>query len=244
MLQGNKKIVILAIFFILALVFTLQVRSTLDANKQVSTTSQNIEVLKAQLSDEEDRINYYSALIDENEKKKEAYLKANVEDRNDEVAKALKQELDSIRVMAGLTDVRGSGVVIKLDDANIGRNEMIFDSNDYIIHDIDVVKVLNTLKEAGAQAISINGERIIATSEQVCAGPTIRINNSRYAVPYEIHAIGDPDLLYESVSSSDAVALMLAFRIRVEIARAPELIIPKYNKNLDYLVSALEVAGI
>ncbi|MCR4435587.1 MAG: DUF881 domain-containing protein [Clostridiales bacterium] len=238
---SDRKFIFLVIFFLLGIAFTLQVRSTIDANRQKTATSLNIEKLKAQLSEEEKSRAYLEKLIDENEKKKEAYLKANVENKNDEQLKELKRELDSIKLMGGLTDVKGPGVIISLDDAAIKSTDTQIDYNDYLIHDIDVVRILNNLKGAGAQAIAVNGERIIATSEQVCAGPTIRINKSRYAVPYEIKAIGDPDLLYESLNKSEAVALMLEFKIKVEITKSKEIFIPKYNKNLDSLISALEV---
>ena len=63
----------------------------------------------------------------------------------------------------------------------------------FIIHDYDIRTILNELKTAGAQAIAINGERVVPMSEQICVGPTIIINDNRYPVPYIIEAIGEPD---------------------------------------------------
>ena len=105
--------------------------------------------------------------------------------------------------------------------------------------------ILNDLKKAGAQAISINGERIVAISEQVCAGPTILVNRNRYPVPYIINAIGDPDLLYESLSRSERIALMIEDRIRVEIKKSKEVIVPgfSHSDNLDDFISHLEVVN-
>jgi len=223
----------------LGVLISLQFRTTLSANRQKTYSELNIEKLKAQLSEEINIENSLKKSIDENEAKKEAYLKMNIESKNDEYLKQLKKSLDDAKLKAGLTDVKGSGVVVKLDDAPARTANL--DPWDIIIHDIDVVKVLNKLKAAGAQAISINGERIISTSEQICAGPTIRINKNRYAVPYEIKAIGDPNTLYEGISKSEIVAILQEFKIRVEITKSDNIIIPKFKGNLDNLVSALEV---
>ena len=65
----------------------------------------------------------------------------------------------------------------------------------YIIHDDDLLRVINELRAAGAEAIAINGERIVAMSEIRCAGPTLSVNNNRSAPPYEIKAIGNPNNL-------------------------------------------------
>ena len=62
----------------------------------------------------------------------------------------------------------------------------------YIIHDEDLLRVLNELCAAGAEAISINDQRIVATTEVRCAGPTVSVNNVRSAPPYVIKAIGNP----------------------------------------------------
>lgn len=240
MQQRDKRFIFLLVFMLLGVLISLQFRTTLNANRQKTRSELNIENLKTQLSEEMNIKNSLKKSIDENEAKKEAYLKLNIENRNDEYLKQVKKSLDDARMKAGLVDVKGPGIIIKLDDAPARVANV--DPRDIIIHDIDVVKVLNKLKAAGAQAISINDERIISTSEQICAGPTIRINKNRYAVPYEIKAIGDPDTLYEEISKSEIVAILQEFKIRVEITTSDNIIIPKFKGTLDNLVSALEVA--
>lgn len=241
MQRGDKKFIFLIVFMILGIITTIQIKTTLNANKQKTVSALNIDKLKAQLNDELSVQKSLNDLINENEKRKEDYLKSKVKDQSGSQLKHLKEELDSVKLKGGLTDVKGPGVIVKLDDAPARSNEGLFDPNELLIHDIDVVGIMNKLKNGGAQAISINGERIIATSEQVCAGPTIRINKNRYTVPYEIKAIGDPDLMYESLNTSEAIAIMLQYKIKVEITKSKEIVIPKYNKNLDNIISALEV---
>lgn len=61
--------------------------------------------------------------------------------------------------------------------------------NLYLVHDEDILKVVNELRAAGAEAISINGQRLIANSEIICSGPTIRVNRRPLAPPFVIKAL-------------------------------------------------------
>ena len=71
----------------------------------------------------------------------------------------------------------------------------------------------------------------------------LKINDNRYPVPYRIEAIGDPELLYESISLSRRVAEMTEFDIQVEIKKSKEIIIPKFSGSdkLEGYISGLEV---
>ena len=91
-------------------------------------------------------------------------------------------EPDMLKMQAGLTALEGEGVIIEMDDGNRAANT---DENPnlYVIHDDDVLRVVNELRAAGAEAVSINGQRLIETSEIRCAGPTLSVNNVRSAAP-------------------------------------------------------------
>ena len=104
--------------------------------------------------------------------------------------------------------------------------------------------MLNDLA-AGAQAIAINGERVVPMSEQICAGPTIIMNGNRYPVPYVIEAIGDPDALYEAISYSYKVAELREFNILVDIKKSNKIRISKFSgaDKLDRYISGLEVVS-
>ena len=100
---------------------------------------------------------------------------------------ALETEVERLKEFAGEVPLEGKGIQLILDDskvtAQVGENP-----NLYIIHDDDLLRVINELRAAGAEAISINGERLVSTSEIRCAGPTLSVNNSRSAPPYVILA--------------------------------------------------------
>ncbi|MBC7105932.1 MAG: DUF881 domain-containing protein, partial [Firmicutes bacterium] len=95
---------------------------------------------------------------------------------------ALRQELEQARILAGVVEVKGPGVEVTLNDSNQpvqpGQNP-----NLYVLHDEDVLKVLNELRAAGAEALAINGERLGPTSEIRCVGPTILTNRNKRLVP-------------------------------------------------------------
>lgn len=144
-------------------------------------------------------------------------------------------ELEKLRLMAGLTAVRGPGVVVTLDDSQTkgapGGNQELF-----LIHDEDLLGVLNELWDAGAEAISINGQRLVANSEVRCAGPTTSVNKVRIGVPFVISAIGDPDALLQAMSYRGGVVEGLkvwGIRVSVDVKRGPEdIYVPPYRGSL------------
>lgn len=151
----------------------------------------------------------------------------------DEGSEALKAELDKLEIAAGLTDVEGPGVTVILEDSS--STNVTGDEADYLIHDSDLLSVINELRSAGAEAISLNGERILATSEVRCTGAVVTVNGRRYAAPYVVFAIGDPDTLYSAMTMRNGVVDVLSqWGITVKVTASDQLLIPKYNGTIDY----------
>jgi len=142
----------------------------------------------------------------------------------------LKEELDRVRRLAGLTEVSGPGVEVTLKDSpnalQPGQSP-----NAFILHDEDVLSVLNELKAAGATDISINGQRIIFSTEVRCIGPTILLNkNQRLSPPFVIYALGNPETLEGSLKMKEGVVDSLQpYGIQVNVKQVDELIIPAYS---------------
>ena len=148
-------------------------------------------------------------------------------------SEALRAEVDQLEITAGLTDVEGPGVTVILEDS--ASANLTGDEADYLIHDSDLLSVINELRSAGAEAISLNGERILATSEVRCTGAVVTVNGRRYAAPYIIFAIGDPDTLYSALTMRSGVADVLSqWGITVKVTASDLLLIPKYNGSVDY----------
>ncbi len=238
MKKNDSQYILFLIFLIFGIVVAVQIKSILNAQKTATSETINSETLKQQIVEVNKQIDDLKTEIDENLILRNDIINEYIDLQNDET---LSGEWENIRLATGLVNVKGAGISITLDDAADLINDV--EVRYQLIHDGDIQTILNELKIAGAQAISINGERIVAMSEQLCAGPTIRINGNRYPVPYRIEAIGDPDKLYEAMNESTRIAWLRVFNIRVEISKVKELNLSKFSgyDNLDRYISGLEV---
>ena len=147
-----------------------------------------------------------------------------------------KREIVRLKAFAGDFEMHGKGIKLVLDDSKIaskpGENP-----NLYIIHDDDLLRVINELRAAGAEAIAINGERIVAMSEIRCAGPTLSVNNNRSAPPYEIKAIGNPNNLESALKLRGGVLENFKFwGIQADLSQSDDIVIPAFKgrKSFEY----------
>ncbi len=117
--------------------------------------------------------------------------------KNTGQTKALNDDLQKAKVLAGLTPVHGPGVVVTLQDSKKkAPSARTLDALTGIVHDSDLQMVVNELGQSGAEAIAINDQRVVARTAIRCVGPTIQVNSVPLAPPYVIEAIGDPQTLY------------------------------------------------
>lgn len=165
---------------------------------------------------------------------------AKLRQRLDEIGKtqnandALSKELSDALMRAGLTAIKGPGVVVTLDDSHApikpGENP-----NASIIHDDDILRVINELIAGGAEAISINGQRYTSRTEIRCIGPVISINQVRTAPPVYVQAVGDPDVMEAAINLRGGIATQLAaYGINVSVRKDKELTVPAYNQPMQY----------
>lgn len=139
-------------------------------------------------------------------------------------------ELEALRIIAGSKAVGGPGVEVSLKDSTVAPPAGQ-DPNLYVLHDEDVLRVINELKAAGAEAIALNGVRLIATSEIRCIGPTILTNkNKRLPAPFTITAIGNPETLENSLYMKGGVVEQLKiWGIQVQVRKKNYLEVPAYT---------------
>jgi uncharacterized protein YlxW (UPF0749 family) len=156
---------------------------------------------------------------------------------------SLNRELERLRLLAGLSAVRGPGVTVTMDDSTRPKSRSE-DPNVYLIHDDDLLKVVNELRAAGAEAISINGQRLTSVSEIRCAGPTISINGTRVAPPIVISAIGDPHTLEGSLKLRGGVVDQLSlWGIEVKVRRETDVLVPAFDRALHWQYARPEAEG-
>lgn len=141
---------------------------------------------------------------------------------------------DDILMFAGMTALEGPGIILTIDDSGKPAKKEN-DPNLYLVHDEDILKVVNELRAAGAEAISINGQRLTSNSEIRCAGPTISVNNVRSAPPFEIRAIGEKDNLINAINMRGGVADALkVWGIKLDIQPSDNVWIPAYKASSKY----------
>ena len=149
----------------------------------------------------------------------------------DENHSGMSTKLARYNALLGNTEVIGKGIIITVKDGD-GTTLNGSWASDYIVHDGDLYELVNALKNAGAEAISINDQRIISTSEIVCAGNVVLINGEKVGVPYVIKAIGLPSMLYGAVTMPNGyLDWMIDDGVSVDIDTVDKetIIIPKYE---------------
>ncbi|MBR2917050.1 MAG: DUF881 domain-containing protein [Clostridia bacterium] len=188
------------LIFLLVFAFTWQLKGV----------RKNSEIRDRQTLDRATLEKYYVDEVQKNEKLKiEIASQADIIEafrnkaaQGDDYASVLNEKLSEAELYAGLTKVSGKGITVTLKDVELTKEmkESGLYNNYGIVHDVNIRTFINELKAAGAEAISVNGERIVAMSEVRCVGPTIMINGDRVAAPFVIKAIGNPKNLESALT--------------------------------------------
>ena len=152
----------------------------------------------------------------------------------EEAVLALEKELSKVRLYAGLVPVCGPGVEVILDNPPAGSAAKGVPLLSYV-RDEDLLKVVNELRGAGAEAISVNGQRILATSEIRQAGGHINVNTVRLSPPYTVAAIGNPSKLKSSLEIKGGLVDYLSdLGIVVKVQERDEAVVPAYSGPLRF----------
>lgn len=144
----------------------------------------------------------------------------------------LTEELERQKLVAGLVAVVGPGVKVVLDDStkNPAKGD---DVSYYLVHDYQLRDVLNALWQAGAEAVSLNGERVVGSTSIYCVGSTIMVNSTRLSPPYEFLAIGNQDALADFLNRSDMLGEIKVesknYGLQFILQKSARLPIPAYN---------------
>lgn len=210
---------------------------------QISTTAGDDQGALVPLA----KLKGYEAQLTEVTEEKDAaleQLKA-LEEQLAAIQQAKAGESDSIRTMveenqknktaAGLTDVYGPGLRIVIKDPPVEASEengnfsLIAYNYEYLL------SLVNKLKEAGAEAISINGERIVQTTEISLAGDNININGKATAQPYTVDAIGPGDTMESAVTiRAGVVETMKNLGLVVSTEKKDRIDIARYSGVIDF----------
>ena len=234
----NKKSISLVLgimCFILTYGISVQIKTVSGTGTAVATTASENELRDAVLKAKEKYDNLYEEL-----EKIESQLEVERTNstQNNTGLTELENTIKEGNKILGLSEVTGQGIIITVNDNQQILSNNVLDPNWYIVHDTDLINIVNALKNTGAEAISINNQRIVTTSAIECDGNIVIINGEKIAAPFEIKAIGLPESLIGVARFGGYVDQLKEYRkldITVETSTEKEKItIPKYTGTIKF----------
>lgn len=152
--------------------------------------------------------------------------------QDNKVVENLRENTREAKMISGLTEVKGPGITINLDYTPL-EGEEGFDP--FLVYPEYLLLLLNELNSSGAEAIAINDQRIITTSEIRLAGNHIVINGEKFSRPFNFKVIGDSQTLQSAIQlRGGIVELLNSNYIQVIVKKENEIVIPKYNGMIDF----------
>lgn len=223
-------LMLLALFTGLLAAWLYQTQATARAQEEISPNAkliQNINELEEENTALEKELN---SLRQEMENRQKSYAPGQ------QNLRSLEETLRRLEEQAGITQVAGPGIIITLDDNTAGAraaqeaNPAFYQPEDFLIHDKNILYLVNELWAAGAEAIAVNDQRLAASGSDIrCVGPVILINSTRLSPLYEIKAIGKPEQLEHAITNGSEYPYLQAKEFPVKITRVDEMVIPPYK---------------
>nr|WP_300002304.1 DUF881 domain-containing protein [Tissierella sp.] len=228
---NRGKILILISSISLGILISTVMKSNLESYAPVTLAS--LQITQEEIRALKDEINDFKRIHDE--KEEELELLRDIFYNDTTVVDKLSIDLALNKAVSGHQALEGPGITIKMYD-NPADDIIGGNVNDDVIHDVDMMNIINDLRIAGAEAISINGERVVTSSEMKCGGPIIRINGTSIGTPFIISAIGDPKLLMAAVNAPDTYgdALKNIWKIGFEPKEKDDLFVPAYSGDFSF----------
>jgi len=147
------------------------------------------------------------------------------------------QTMRAAAAIAGQTPVRGPAVAVVLDDAPSGLQPAGVSPELLVVHQQDIQAVVNALWSGGAEAITIQGQRVTSRTGVKCVGNSVVLHGVPYAPPYEIVAIGDQNKLERAVADSAALQIyrqyVNAYGLGWSNRREAQVTMPAYRGSMD-----------
>lgn len=163
--------------------------------------------------------------------------------REDASDRQRAQRLDELAAVAGTTALAGPGLTVKLSDS-IRQPASAQEAGAFRVHDVDIQLVTNALFAAGAEAVSVNGNRLVATSPIRAAGATIVVNFRPLNTPYEVRAIG---ARAEDFENSEIARRFRRwqdlFGLGFRVERQSRVVVPAFTGRVDIGVATPGGAG-
>lgn len=226
--------IIFALALIMGLIVSIQLNTSESSDRGGLVTSIQAAALEKQLKDVRNEKDLILAEYLELEQRLKDIEQQNLSE--DAILQAALADLEKYKIATGAVDVKGPGVIITIDDP-LPTEEDPGDGYSTIMLRFELLlSLVNKLKEAGAEAISINGQRIIARTEISLAGDNVNINTVPTAPPYIVKAIGDPDTIDGALNIRFGLfESMRGFDLQVSLVKQEEIEISRYSGVIRYI---------
>lgn len=219
------------VFLILGIIISTQFKAQqikyTEERKETSRSYERINAMEKILTIRNNRQREYQNELEALKGKIELYEKL-AKDKH-EVGAGISEEIDKYRLLTGTTKVSGSGIIITIDEPKDKNTQMTTLS----ISQDDLVDLIDILRYAGAEAISINGQRIVNYTSVFQGGENLLINNvpvyKSSSPNYEIAAIGPKSLAQMVSITSNLVEDLKEMGFKVKVNEQSNLIIPAYT---------------
>ncbi|KAB3538582.1 DUF881 domain-containing protein [Alkaliphilus pronyensis] len=220
--KGKLVVIILCILsgIALSMQFKVMVSHTDEGGDFTSIRAYQVRQLKS----ENERLNNELSELQKRLREYEIFK----EDENF-IIKNLEKDLEKYKILAGDHSVEGPGVTITIEDQHISEGIV----SRYIMYNYDILlELIHKLNAAGAEAISINDQRYVSTTEIFLNSNQIHINSQPMSPPFTIKAIGNPETLEAALNMRfDLVwRLRQEDRINIKVNKEDHIAILKYDK--------------
>lgn len=229
-LKKNQVAITLGLMcFLLTFGICMQLKTTKSLVSTAGNSTHKENSLRDEVLKWKENYDHIYAELEASEAQLEKERKVSISSSDDSSVEK-QEELKKVNTYLGLTDVAGEGITITLRD----NTTSLISSASNLVHDSDLLYVVNELKNTGAEAISINGQRIVPTTSITCAGTVIQVNNEIVGSPFVIKAIGDPNMINNVMRSGGFIERLQRDGINVEAKKGDNIKIEKYNGVLNF----------
>lgn len=233
MKNSRDKIIVGVTVFFVSFMLIINIRNTeMDYD---FIRLETVEAFNVEISDTKEEIEALEDYIEQKKYQIEEYQEAL---RDGTLEEVLASEVTRQKMNSHLTALKGPGITVTLEDSDRELDEGE-DPNNLIIHDLDVLNILNDLRRAGAEALAINGQRVTSQTQIQCAGATITVNDVTYGQPFVIEAIGNPDTLNAAINAPTSYAYILReyYELPVGSEIGDEILINAFDREpaLNYI---------
>ncbi|MBM7614584.1 DUF881 domain-containing protein [Alkaliphilus hydrothermalis] len=225
------KLALGLVCLVLGLIISMQfktVRNTTDGGFLSTQRAQQLTVELKRVRTEKDRLNKEMVELDRRLKE---YEQSEVDESF--IIKNLKNDLQKYQILSGYSSVEGDGIVITLEDAPTEYpTEGSFLQYNYEY----MLDIINKLNAAGAEAIAINDQRYMATTEIYYTSNALYINSVPTNPPYQIMAIGNPETLEAAMNMRFGVVWNIKEMglININVKKQNSIELPRYTKVTNF----------